>query len=392
MIDFFAKIFIRDYEQVNNAEVRAQYGLLCGRLGIFFNLLLFAIKFLAGFLSGSISILTDAFNNLSDIGSSVVMIVGFKLSSEKPDHEHPFGHGRLEYVTGLIVSIIIILMGAELVKTSAGKIISPTDVHLNGPTSLILIASIIIKLFMYGYNKSASEKLKSQAMRGVAMDSFVDSVATSVVLLTLLVNEYTGIRLDGWCGILVALFILFSGFSSAKDTIDPLLGTGIDKEFAERIEMFVKSYDDILGVHDLLVHDYGPGRMMISLHVEVPADGDMVELHDTVDNIERKLKDALGCQTVIHMDPVVVNDKQRDDARKEIEALVKGIDEGISMHDFRMVEGPTHKKVIFDIVVPFDFRLTDDELIKEIDEKVKELPGDYYAVVDIDRPFIREQE
>ncbi len=390
MIDFFAKIFIKDYEQVNNAQVRAQYGLMCGRLGIVFNLLLFSVKFLAGFLSGSISILTDAFNNLSDIGSSVVMIVGFKLSSEKPDNKHPFGHGRLEYVTGLIVSIIIILMGAELVKTSVAKIITPTDVSLNGPTALVLIISILVKLFMYAYNNSASEKLKSQAMRGVALDSFVDSVATSVVLLTLLVNEFTGLRLDGWCGILVSLFILFSGFSSAKDTIDPLLGTGIDKEFAERIELFVKSYDGILGVHDLIVHDYGPGRMMISLHVEVPADGDMVELHDTVDNIERKLKETLGCHTVIHTDPVVVNDEKTKDIAKEIALLLKEIDGELTMHDFRMVKGPTHSNLIFDVVAPYDFRLSDDELMKEIEDRVGKLPGDYYAVVDIDKPFVKE--
>ncbi|HAG69432.1 MAG TPA: cation-efflux pump [Lachnospiraceae bacterium] len=390
MIDFFARIFIKDYEQVNNASVRAEYGLLCGRLGIFFNLLLFVVKFLTGFLNGSISILTDAFNNLSDMGSSLVMIVGFKLSAEKPDSEHPFGHGRLEYVTGLIVSIIIILMGAELVKTSVTKIMSPTDVSLSGASALILIVSIIIKLFMYGYNSSASKKLKSQAMHGAAIDSFVDSVATSVVLLTMLVSEFTGLRLDGWCGLLVALFILFSGFRSAKDTIDPLLGIGIDREFADRIEMFVKSYDDILGVHDLIVHDYGPGRMMISLHAEVPADGDMVALHDTIDNIERKLRETLGCLAVIHMDPVVVNDVRRENAKKAVELILEGISQKLTLHDFRMVDGPTHTKLIFDVLVPYDYEAEDWEVRSEIEKRVAELPGDYYAVIDLDRPFVKE--
>lgn len=392
MIDFFARIFIKDYEQVDNAEVRAQYGLLCGKLGIFFNLLLFVIKFFSGFVSGSISILTDAFNNLSDIGSSVVMMVGFRLSSEKPDNEHPFGHGRIEYVTGLIVAIIIILMGAELVKTSVTKILSPTDVSLSGSTALLLIASIVIKLFMYGYNISAAKKLNSQAMRGVALDSFVDSVATSVVLLTLLVGEFTGLRIDGWCGLLVALFILFSGFSAAKDTIDPLLGTGIEKGFADRIEMFVTSFDGILGVHDLIVHDYGPGRMMISLHAEVPADGNMVELHDTIDNIERKLKETLGCMAVIHMDPVVVNDEKRDNTKKAVDLLLSSISKELTMHDFRMVEGPTHTKLIFDVVVPFDYEATDEEIRAQIQEKVAQLPGDFYAVVDIDKPFVKKEE
>ncbi|MCR5789394.1 MAG: cation diffusion facilitator family transporter [Lachnospiraceae bacterium] len=390
MIDFFARIFIKDYEQVHDINVRAQYGLLCGRLGIFFNLLLFVVKFLAGFLSGSIAVVTDAFNNLSDIGSSVVLLVGFKMSAEKPDLEHPFGHGRLEYVTGLIVSIIIILMGVELVKTSVGKIISPTDVDMSATTVLILISSVLVKLFMYAYNKSAADKLKSAALRGVSADSFVDSVATSIVLLTLVVNEFLGVNADGWCGLLVAVFILITGFTSAKDTIDPLLGTSIDREFAERIELFVESYDGILGMHDLVVHDYGPGRMMITLHAEVPADGDMVKLHDTIDNIERKLKEVLGCEAVIHMDPVAIKDDTRESMEKVAELLVHGISEELSIHDFRMVVGPTHTKLIFDVIAPYRFQYSDDELKREIEKRVQELPGNYYAVVNIDKPFVRE--
>ncbi len=287
MIDFLAKLFIKDYKNIYDTDVRREYGVLCGVLGILFNMLLFIIKLATGFLSGSVSIITDAFNNLSDIGSSVVMIAGFKLSAQKPDSTHPFGHGRIEYVTGLIVSIVMILMGVELVKTSVGKIISPNDVIFNRFTALILVGSILIKLFMYGYTSGAAKRIKSTALKGVAVDSLADSVATSAVLLTLTVNEFAKVRIDGWCGLGVSLFILYSGLVSAKDTIDPLLGTGIDKELAERVELFVMSFDGILGVHDLIGHDYGPGRMMLSLHAEVPADGDMVELHDTIDNAER---------------------------------------------------------------------------------------------------------
>lgn len=391
MIDFFARIFIKNYEDTGRPEVRRDYGVLCGRLGIFFNLLLFALKITTGFLSGSIAIVTDAFNNLSDIGSSLVMSIGFRMSAEKPDTAHPFGHGRLEYITGLIVSIIVILMGVELIKTSVEKIVNPTDVSLNESMILILIASIIIKLFMYSYNNSAAEKIRSTAMHGVAIDSFIDSVATSVVLLTIVVNNYLGLRIDGWCGLLLSVFILYSGLSSAKDTIDPLLGGPIDKELAERIEQYVESYDGILGMHDLLVHDYGPGRMMISLHAEVPADGNLIELHDTIDNIEHKLRETLGCYAVIHMDPVIIDDPEGEKMKETVSEIVDGIEEGLSMHDFRMVSGPTHTNLIFDVVVPYDSPLTDEEVREQIREKISELPGNYYAVVDIDKPFIKEE-
>ena len=391
MIDFFARIFIKNYEDTGRTEVRRDYGVLCGRLGIFFNLLLFALKITTGFFSGSIAVVTDAFNNLSDIGSSLVMIIGFRMSAEKPDTAHPFGHGRLEYITGLIVSIIVILMGIELIKTSVEKILAPTEVSLNDSMVLILIASIIIKLFMYSYNNSAAEKLRSTAMHGVAIDSFVDSVATSVVLLTIVVNNYLGLRIDGWCGLLLSFFILYSGLASARDTIDPLLGGPIDKEFAERIRQFVESYDGILGMHDLLVHDYGPGRLMISLHAEVPADGDLIKLHDTIDNIEHKLREVLGCYAVIHMDPVVVNDWQSDELKETVERIVQGIEDGLSMHDFRMVAGPTHNNLIFDVIVPFESPLSDEEVREQIRGKISELPGNYYAIIDIDKPFIKEK-
>ncbi|MCR4739524.1 MAG: cation diffusion facilitator family transporter [Lachnospiraceae bacterium] len=390
-MDKLVRIFIKDHENVKNNTVRKKYGILSGGLGIFFNLMLFIVKLSAGFISGSVAIMADAFNNLSDAGTSLVTVVGFKMAGKKPDPEHPFGHGRVEYVTGLIISLVIILMGVELIKSSVEKILAPTGINYSAITVVILIFSILIKIYMYLYNKKLSEKLESTALRSTAMDSFTDSIATSAVLLALMISEYTGIKLDGWLGLLVSGFVVLTGFSSAKETIDPLLGTSTPKEFADTITKFVARYDDIIGIHDLIVHDYGPGRMMITFHAEVDASGDFVKLHDTVDNIERKLKQTLGCEAVIHMDPVFVNDEPTKKMRDYTAHLVKGISEKLSMHDFRMVAGPTHTTLIFDVVVPFDLDMTDDEILEEIDRRVALLPGNISAQVDIDKPMVKTE-
>lgn len=388
MINLLAKLFIKDYEKVEKPSVRQSYGVLCGAVGVVFNILLFALKLFAGFISGSVAIVADAFNNLSDAGSSIIMMVGFRMSGQKPDPEHPFGHGRIEYITGLIVSMVIILMGIELFKSSVGKIISPSDITFGSWTIVILIVSIIVKLYMYAYNKKTSERLSSAAMQATALDSFTDSAATSLVLLAMMVSEFTGAHIDGYCGLLVAAFILYSGFSSAKDTLDPLLGGKPDKEYIDKIEKFVTSYPSVLGVHDLVIHDYGPGRVMISLHAEVPSNGDIMELHDTIDNIERRLKDVLGCEAVIHMDPVVVDDDVTMRMKNLTGLIVKGIDEQLTMHDFRMVQGPTHTNLIFDVVVPFTFKMTDNEVADLVRKRVGELPGNHFAVVNIDKPYV----
>ncbi len=388
MIQLLAKFWIKDYKSVENAAVRQSYGVLCGAVGVVFNLLLFICKLFAGFISGSVAIMADAFNNLSDAGSSIIMMVGFKMSGHKPDPKHPFGHGRIEYVTGLIVSMVIIVMGIELIKTSFGKIIHPSEVLFDVPTIIILIISVLVKLYMYVYNKKISEKINSTAMRATALDSFTDSVATSIVLLSMMITQFTGAHIDGYCGLLVAVFIFYTGFSSAKDTLDPLLGGRQDREYSEKIEKFVTSYPNVLGVHDLLVHDYGPGRMMISLHAEVPANGDIMELHDTIDNIEKRLKEVLGCEAVIHMDPVVVDDDVTNRMKRLTGLIVKGIDEHLTMHDFRMVQGPTHTNLIFDVVVPFEFKMTDQEVSAAIEKNVRNLPGNHFAVINIDKPYI----
>ena len=388
MVNYLAKVFIKDYENVKDPQVRSAYGVLCGALGIFFNIFLFAIKFFAGMISGSVAIMADALNNLSDAGSSIITMVGFKMSNQKPDPDHPFGHGRIEYLTGLAVSLLIIVMGIELIKSSFGKIIHPAAVETNTVTIVILAVAILVKLYMFLYNRKTGEKLSSAAMKATAMDSFSDAISTAVVLLSMVIMLFFGTPIDGWCGMLVSLFILYTGVTSVKDTLDPLLGSKPSKEYVESIEKFVTSFDDVIGIHDLLVHDYGPGRVMISLHAEVPANGDIMALHDTIDNIELKLREALGCEAVIHMDPVVVDDDTTTRMKRLTDLIVKSVDEKLTMHDFRMVTGPTHTNLIFDVVVPYDFSMSENQVRDVICEKVAELPGNHFAVVKIDRPYV----
>ena len=314
---------------------------LCGIVGICLNVLLFAGKFLAGTLSGSIAITADAFNSLSDAGSSFVTLVGFQLAGQKPDSEHPFGHGRMEYVSGLAVSVLILLMGLELGKTSIEKILHPEPVDSSPLIFAILCASILVKLYMFLYNRRLGKKLASPAMEATAMDSLSDSVVTAAVLIATLVGRFTGLEIDGWCGVLVAAFILWSGINAVRDTLDPLLGTPPTHEFVQRIRDLVMAHSTILGIHDLIVHDYGPGRVMISLHAEVPANEDVLALHDEIDNVEKELREKLGCDAVIHMDPVVTDDGVTEETRRRVQTLIHCIDDAIDIHDFRMVAGPT---------------------------------------------------
>ncbi len=388
MVTLLAKVFIKDYRNTRDTAVRHAYGVLCGAFGIFLNIILFGIKFSAGIISGSVSITADAFNNLSDAGSSIVSMVGFKMAGQKPDPEHPFGHGRIEYVTGLIVSMIIILMGFELLKSSIEKIIDPELPEFTPIVAIILIVSIIIKLYMFLYNRATAKKIGSGALKATALDSFTDSLATLVVLACALIGHYTGLAIDGWCGLLVSGFVLYAGISSAKDTIDPLLGSKPSKEYVDKIEKFVMSYDDVIGIHDLVVHDYGPGRIMISLHAEVRADRNIIDVHDTIDNIERRLNETLGCSCVIHMDPVVAGDAMTERMKRLCYLIAKSVDERFTIHDFRMVKGPSHTNLIFDVVAPFDCKLTEDEIKNTICAKVESLPGSHYAVVQVDRPFV----
>ncbi len=387
MIQLLSRLFIKDYKETQLPRVRQAYGMLCGAVGIGFNILLFAGKFLAGIISNSIAITADAFNNLSDAGSSLITLVGFRMAGQKPDPSHPFGHGRIEYLTGLFVSLLILLMGAELVKTSFGKILHPEDTLCTPVVIGILAVSILVKFYMFLYNKQTGRRIDSAAMLATATDSLSDMLSTSVVLAATLIGYFTELHIDGWCGLLVGLFILYAGFRSAKETISPLLGQPPAKEFVEQIEAIVQSRPEVLGIHDLIVHDYGPGRVMISLHAEVPASGDLLHLHDTIDNIERELHEKLRCDAVIHMDPVMNDDAETKALKTRVTELLHSIDGSLNLHDFRVVKGPTHTNIIFDILVPFGLKMKDEEITGRMEEMIHGLDGKYYAVINVDKDY-----
>lgn len=385
MITILSKIFIKNKEE---AESRKAYGTLCSIVGIFLNVCLFAGKYFAGIISGSVAITADAFNNLSDAGSSFITLVGFIFAGKKPDPDHPFGHGRFEYISGFVVSLAILMMGFELLKTSILKIVKPETVDTSMLAMGILMVSILVKVYMAIYNRSVGKKIKSAAMEATATDSLSDTVATSVVLIAMLVMRLTHINIDGICGVFVAFFILYAGYNAAKETLNPLLGLAPEKEFVEQIEEIVMAYDGVKGIHDLVVHDYGPGRCMISLHAEVPGDDDIFEIHDMIDCIEQELNNKLSCEAVIHMDPIETNNQEVARMRAIVTEKVREIDKNLSIHDFRMVAGPTHTNLIFDAVVPAEFSMDEKTVKDEITKLVDELAGNYYAVVRIDQSYV----
>ena len=386
MITCLAKFWIRESD--SEEKKRRVYGTLGAVVGIFLNICLFTGKYLAGFFSGSIAIMADAFNNLSDAGSSFISLIGFVFSGKKPDLDHPFGHGRIEYLAGLGVSFLILLMGVELAKNSVQKILHPVSVQISTLSIAVLSASILVKLYMAYYNHAIGKKIRSATMAATATDSLSDAAATTVVLLAMLFLAVTGINIDGYCGILVAVFILAAGIGAAKETVSPLLGQAPDPEFVKEIKELVMQHEEVLGIHDMAVHDYGPGRVMVSLHAEVSGDGNIYELHDLIDRIERELKEKLHCETVIYMDPIDVGNVKTVEMKEEMVKLVKAIDERLTIHDFRMVTGTTHHNMIFDVVIPADFKLSQEELKDIIQKKVWEKWPDYYVVIDVDTAYV----
>lgn len=385
MITLLARFFIKNYKEKENPKVRTAYGILSGGLGIFLNMCLFFGKLFAGLFSGSIAIMADAFNNLSDAGSSFITMLGFKLASAKPDKEHPYGHGRIEYVSGMLVSVLILLMAVELIQSSIKKNLNPEDMTTSAVTIVILVASILVKLYMMFYNHSLGKALQSSAMMATAKDSLSDMVSTSVVLLCTFLYWVSGMNLDAYCGILVGLFIFYTGVTAMIDTINPLLGQAPDPEFVKRIEEIIKRQPAILGVHDLVVHDYGPGRVMVSLHAEVPASGDMLETHDMIDNVERTLEEELGCPATIHMDPVANDDERTKELRDMVRNILQEIDTVITMHDFRIVPGQTHTNLIFDIVIPYQYDMSKEELIERVQSEIWKCSEQFYAIITVDR-------
>ncbi len=392
MIKLLAKIFIKNNNDFNNPQVRRHYGILCGAVGIMLNIFLFCGKIFAGFIAKSVAITADAFNNLSDAGSSIISMIGFKMAGKKPDAEHPFGHGRIEYIAGLIVSMLIILMGFELASSSINNIISPEKTDYSTISLIILCVSILVKIYMIIFNKDIGNKISSPTMKATAADSLSDVVASCVVLVTILVSitlkhffDYEfPFSLDGIAGLAVSLFIFYSGFSSAKETLEPLLGTLPSKELVDDIEKTVMAHQEIIGIHDLVVHDYGPGRMMISLHAEVCSKNDFFTIHDVIDNIEVELSKKFSCECVIHMDPIETDNKQLNQMKSFVKEIVQNINPELSIHDFRFVPGQTHTNLIFDIVLENSFIGKEEELKNLICTKIKEKNPEYNCVIKFD--------
>ncbi len=388
MITLLSKIFIKDNKNYKDPTVRRSYGILCSVTGIAFNVILFIAKFVLGLVTCSLAIQADSFNNLSDAGSSILSLLGFRFSSRKPTDANPFGSGRIEYISSLVISVIVMTMGISVLRDSIIGIIEKSTSSFSIVAVSVLSCSIVVKAYMACYNTVIGKKIDSSAMRAVASDSLGDVVATFAVLVSMLIYRFTDFDPDNYCGILVSVFILWSGFSSAKDTVSTLLGKRPDKELVNKICSIVLGFDGIIGVHDLVVHDYGPGRMMISLHAEVSGDADIYVLHDTIDSAMRALDKELGCVSVIHMDPICVNDELTTEKRKEVAEAVKKLDPRITIHDFRMVVGPTHTNFLFDAVAPHDMKMTDEEINKALCKIISDNFENTYAVIHVDKSFI----
>ena len=385
MISFLSKLFIPDYKDYDNPQVRFQYGILCSVTGIFLNICLFTLKFLAGVISGSIAITADALNNLSDAGSSLITFFGFRLAKSKPDLDHPYGHGRMEYLSGLIVSVFILYIGFELLTSSVNRILKPETTIYSSLVFCILVISIFVKGYMFFFHSSLGKKINSATLKAAGTDSLSDMLSSSVILICSLISHFTDLNLEGYCGAFVGILILYAGYQTAKDTISPLLGKAPDPDLVAHIRKIVLSGDGVLGIHDLMVHDYGPGRLFISLHAEVPADGDIMALHDSIDNVERILGEHLHCKAVIHMDPIYNKDAFTIQCKENIETYLYMLSDKISVHDFRIVKGPTHTNLIFDVLSPYDCPISDEELLTRLKKHISSLDGNFYGVITLDK-------
>lgn len=384
MIALLSRLFL--HNTTDEEAVRHGYGMICGAVGIFLNLVLSCFKIVLGVLIGSLAIQADGFNNLGDVGSSLVSLGGFVLSNKKPDTEHPFGHGRAEYLSALIIAFLILLMGVELAKSSIQSLIA----HASAPVFtmaafVVLLCSIAVKLYMALYNTKYGKKYASSAMLATAKDSLFDCITSGAVLLSMALNRFWGVNADPWCSLAVSLLILWGGYGTAKETVDLLLGKKADPELLKSIADAVMAHEGVLGVHDLIVHDYGPGRMMITLHAEVDEDADMLTTHDMIDNIEWELNRKFSCLSTIHMDPIAVNNPETDEAKKLVKEALERIDDRITIHDFRLVRGQTHTNLVFDISAPYEIHLSDGELKARAVAEITSVNEAFNPVITIDR-------
>ncbi len=387
MHTFLVKHFIKDSENTGNLKVREAYGTLGSITGIVVNIILAIAKYFAGIISGSISVTADAINNLSDAGSSIISLVGVKLSAKPADKDHPYGHGRVEYISALAVSFVVLLMGIELFKSSVDKIINPVPVKFNILSLIILAVSILAKLWLGFFNKKLGEKINSAPMMAVMKDSFSDCLATGVALIAIVVSAFSDISIDGYLGVIVAGFIFLAGFNILKETMADLLGKPADKAFTQEIENKILSYDKIVGVHDMIIHDYGPGRKFASAHAEVSSQDDIMEIHDIIDLAERDILNEYGIVISIHTDPIVTDDERINSLKKMTVTIVKEISDEMSIHDFRVVDGPTHTNLIFDLIAPHKFHMSNEKIRKTIEDKLSKIDERYFVVITIEHAF-----
>lgn len=387
MMDFLLKRLIKDYDNIQDQAVRTRYGVVSGLVGIIVNLLLFAGKGIVGLLSSSVSIVADAINNLSDAGSSIITLLGFKIASKPADKDHPFGHGRSEYVAGLIIAFLILLLGFELGKSSVEKILHPEAVDATLVTILILVGSILCKIWLCLFNRKLGKRIDSTTILATSQDSLNDVVATSAVLLSTVISMVTPLELDGYMGVLVALFILKSGIDVVKDTLNPLLGEAPDTGLVTMISRELLSYEGVIGIHDLVVHNYGPGHIFATVHIEVDSSADILISHDIVDNIERDFAANHGIQLVGHLDPLVTDNETVNQLRELTLTCVRAVNPSLSIHDFRAVVGETHTNLIFDVMVPVDCPVDNRNLCLEIEREIKAKDTKLFTVITVDRGY-----
>ena len=388
MTGLLIKLFIKDKDNVQNVEVSEKYGMLSSITGIIVNILLSIFKLIIGMFANSMAIISDGLNNISDAGSSVVTMLGFKMSQKKVDADHPWGHGRMEYISAFIVDILIILVGFELLQSSIEKIINPELPNVNYITIILLVVAILVKLWLFLFYNKIAKTISSTAIKGNAYDSISDSVSTFAVLISTLIAKFVGISIDGYVSLLVSAFILVTGFKAIKEIIDILLGMKPDPEFVKEIEQFAIKYETIQGIHDIMVHDYGPGRKIVSFHAEVPADSNICRAHDIIDQMEQDIFEKFGCITTIHMDPIVVDNEEINEMRRETERIVKSINEKFSIHDFRMTDGGERINLIFDLVIPTDEKIDVNETIEKIQTELHNQNNKYHAVIKPEYSYI----
>lgn len=388
MSDLLVRLFIKNASDIKDMKVREQYGYLAGCVGVICNIFLFITKLIIGTISNSVAITVDAFNNLSDVGSSVATIIGFKLMAKPADKEHPFGHGRFEYIATLVIAAMVIYVGCKFFGTSLDRILNPEKVEFNIVGISALLISILVKMWMVVFNRNIGKRIGSKTMEATALDSMSDVICTFVVAISYIVARFSDFPLDGYIGILVSLFILYNGYKITSETISPLLGEAPDEELVSEIVSRLLSYKYIIGTHDLVVHSYGPGRCIATVHAEVPDDVGIIESHDSIDNAEREISKELGIDLVIHMDPVNTTDPKVLEVKNHINLILAQINLELSFHDLRIVRGVTHTNIIFDLVLYYDCPKAEEKsIIREIEEKVKLWNTDYNCVITVDRPY-----